>query len=113
MHGGAQITVGGHASLTSYVSGFLLAAALTLLAFLIVASGSLTGAALAAVIGILAAAQIAVHLVLFLHMSRAPALRWHTFAMLFTLVVVAILISGSIWIIYHLQTNMMPMAPGA
>jgi len=113
MHGGARIAVGGaHASLASYVSGLILAGGLTLAAFWAVAAGRLAGGALAAVVAVLAASQIAVHLVLFLHMSRAPALRWHTIAIVFTLVVVTVLISGSMWIMYHLQTNMMPMASG-
>jgi cytochrome o ubiquinol oxidase operon protein cyoD len=34
-------------------------------------------------------------------------------ALIFTLVFVAITLTGSIWVMYHLNTNMMPMSPAA
>ena len=33
-------------------------------------------------------------------------------ALIFTIVIVAIALSGSLWVMYHLNVNMMPMAPG-
>ena len=36
---------------------------------------------------------------------------WTLMALIFTLVMVAIVISGSLWIMFHLNSNMMPMSP--
>ncbi|MGE8635337.1 MAG: cytochrome o ubiquinol oxidase subunit IV, partial [Achromobacter piechaudii] len=35
---------------------------------------------------------------------------WNMLALIFTLVLVVITLSGSIWIMYHLNSNMMPMS---
>src|SRR3546814_12412466 len=53
--------------------------------------------------------QILVHLVYFLHMDTKSERGWHMLALIFTLVLVVITLSGSIWIMYHLNTNMMPI----
>ena len=34
---------------------------------------------------------------------------WSLLALMFTLVILGIVLSGSIWVMYHLNTNMMPM----
>jgi cytochrome o ubiquinol oxidase operon protein cyoD len=52
--------------------------------------------------------QIVVHLVYFLHMNRASSRSWNMAALIFTVVVVAILGAGTIWVMYHLNLNMMP-----
>jgi len=53
-----------------------------------------------------------VHMVYFLHMNTRVEGGWSMLALVFTLVLVVITLSGSIWVMYHLNTNMMPgMAP--
>ena len=37
---------------------------------------------------------------------------WTVMALIFTLVIVVITISGSLWVMYHLNSNMMPMEGG-
>ncbi len=32
-------------------------------------------------------------------------------ALIFTIVLVVIALTGSLWVMYHLNTNMMPMSP--
>ena len=59
----------------------------------------------------LAVAQIVVHMIYFLHMNARSEGGWTMLALIFTVVLVFITISGSIWILYHLNANMMPMSP--
>ena len=54
-------------------------------------------------------AQIVVHMICFLHMNTRSEGGWTVMALAFTVVVVVITLSGSIWVMYHLNTNMMPM----
>jgi cytochrome o ubiquinol oxidase operon protein cyoD len=55
-----------------------------------------------------AVTQIGVHLVYFLHMNTSSSQSWNMAAFVFTLVVVAIVVAGSLGVMYHLDTNMMP-----
>ena len=56
----------------------------------------------------LAAVQIVVHMIYFLHMNAKAEGGWTMLALIFTVVLVVILLVGSIWVMYHLNTNMMP-----
>ena len=53
--------------------------------------------------------QIIVHMFYFLHMNTRVEGGWSMLALLFTAVLVLIMLSGSIWVMYHLNTNMMPV----
>jgi len=65
----------------------------------------------ALVILALAAVQIVVHMIYFLHMDTKVEAGWSMLALIFTIVLVVITLSGSIWVMYHLNANMMPMSP--
>jgi cytochrome o ubiquinol oxidase operon protein cyoD len=56
-----------------------------------------------------AAVQMLVHIVFFLHMNRRAEGGWSIMALLFTVVIIGIALSGSLWVMYHMNTNMMPM----
>jgi cytochrome o ubiquinol oxidase operon protein cyoD len=56
-----------------------------------------------------AVVQMVVHMVYFLHMNTRAEGGWTMLALLFTLVLVVITIAGSLWIMFHLDNNMMPM----
>ena len=99
----------GHGSARGSVIGFLLSAVLTAIPFWLVMSGTLTAQLTAVIVVALAFVQIIVHTVFFLHVNRQSEGGWTMLTMLFTLVIVAIVIAGSLWIMYHLNTNMMPM----
>jgi cytochrome o ubiquinol oxidase operon protein cyoD len=61
---------------------------------------------------IFAVAQIVVHVFCFLHLNTRSEDGWTVLALIFTVVLVVITLSGSLWIINHLDTNMMPhMSP--
>jgi len=52
-------------------------------------------------------ARITVHMVYFLHMNTRSEDGWSILALVFTLMLVVIALIGSLWIIYHLNANMM------
>ena len=58
----------------------------------------------------LAAVQIVVHMVYFLHMDAKSESGWNMLALIFTIVLVVITLAGSLWVMYHMNTNMMPMS---
>ena len=103
-HGGE-----GHGSLRGYVTGFLLSVVLTASPFWLVMNDVLGNATLTAiVIRIFAGVQIVVHMVYFLHMNSRSEGGWNMMALIFTIIIVAIALSGSLWVMYHLNANMMP-----
>ena len=99
-----------HGSAKSYVVGFLLSVVLTAVPFALVMSGGLESrlATAALVIGF-AVVQILVHMVCFLHMSAKSEAGWTLLSTLFTVIVVVIMLAGSLWVMYHMNANMMPM----
>jgi cytochrome o ubiquinol oxidase subunit IV len=97
-----------HGSLSSYLIGFGLSVVLTALPFWLVMDGALSSKqATALTIMALAAVQIVVHAVCFLHMTPRSENGWTLMASIFTLVLVGITLSGSLWVMYHLNANMM------
>ncbi len=60
-------------------------------------------------LAVLAVAQIGVHLVFFLHLTTAPDNTNNVLALAFGVLIVALIIGGSLWIMDHLDTRMMPM----
>ena len=102
----------GHASRRGYRVGSILAVLLTALPFWLVMSGTLRDAQTTAIlIFAMALAQIVVHVICFLHLDTRSEGGWTLLAFLFTAVIVVLTIGGSVWVMFHLNTNMMPM-PG-
>jgi cytochrome o ubiquinol oxidase operon protein cyoD len=99
-----------HGSLSSYLLGFVLSVVLTAIPFWLVMSGALPSKQITAlIILVFAAVQIVVHMIYFLHMSTASENGWTMMALIFTIVMVVIALSGSIWVMSHLNSNMMPV----
>ena len=103
--------VGYHATVKGYVVGFLLSVVLTAIPFWLVMTGALPPAATGFIVLGFAAVQMVVHMVYFLHLNARVEGGWSMLALLFTIGLVVILLAGSVWVMYHLNTNMMPMAP--
>jgi cytochrome o ubiquinol oxidase subunit IV len=98
-----------HGTLKGYLTGFALSVVLTAIPFALVMTGALGDReATALVISVFAFAQIVVHMVYFLHMSPRSEGGWTMMALLFTVVLVVIALAGSLWVMYHLNVNMMP-----
>jgi len=98
-----------HSTLKGYLTGFVLAVILTAIPFWLV-MGKVFGTSATTAIVILAigVVQIVVHMIYFLHMNGKAEGGWTMLALLFTLVLVVITLSGSLWVMYHLNHNMMP-----
>jgi cytochrome o ubiquinol oxidase operon protein cyoD len=98
-----------HGSLKSYTIGFVLSVILTAIPFWLVMSKVLDNSSTTAMVLLgFAAVQIVVHMIYFLHMNTKSEGGWNMLALIFTIVIVVIALSGSIWVMYHLNHNMMP-----
>ena len=97
-----------HGSFKTYMIGFVLSVILTAIPFGLVMTGVLPTQATALIVMGLAVVQIVVHMIYFLHMNTKSEGGWTMLALIFTIIVVVIALSGSLWVMYHLNTNMMP-----
>ncbi|WLF84664.1 cytochrome o ubiquinol oxidase subunit IV [Moraxella sp. ZY210820] len=95
-----------HGSTKHYIIGFVLSIILTIIPFGMVMSGS-KGTGVMAVIGITAVAQVLIQLIYFLHMNSSPEQRWNVIAFTYTILTIAALLIGSVWIMNYLHSNMM------
>ncbi|WP_395944832.1 cytochrome o ubiquinol oxidase subunit IV [Brevundimonas sp.] len=97
-----------HGSFKTYMIGFVLSVILTAIPFALVMTGALPAQATALIVMALAVVQIVVHMIYFLHMNSKSEGGWTMLALIFTIVIVVICLAGSLWVMYHLNTNMMP-----
>jgi cytochrome o ubiquinol oxidase operon protein cyoD len=97
-----------HGSRKDYLIGFVLAVVLTAIPFWLVIARPLASQPTALIIMAFAAVQMVVHMIFFLHMNRRAQGGWSIMALLFTVVIVLIALSGSLWVMYHMNANMMP-----
>ncbi|MDM0007849.1 cytochrome o ubiquinol oxidase subunit IV [Variovorax sp. J22G73] len=98
-----------HSTFKGYMTGFVLAVVLTAIPFwLVMAKVFDKPNTTALVILAFAVVQIVVHMVYFLHMDAKSEGGWNLLALIFTIVVVVITLAGSLWVMYHMNTNMMP-----
>ncbi|WP_116813414.1 cytochrome o ubiquinol oxidase subunit IV [Steroidobacter cummioxidans] len=98
-----------HGTLKEYVTGFILSVILTAIPFyLVMGDVSLSKTTIAFVIMAFAAVQMVVHMVYFLHMTPKSEDGWTLTSLVFTLILVVITLAGSLWVMYHMDTNMMP-----
>ena len=103
-----------HGTRGSYPKGFFLSVILTAIPFWAVMTGAFKDPSTAAlVVMVFAVAQIVVHMIYFLHMSGKSEGGWTMMALIFTIILVVITLSGSIWVMYHMNMNMMPMQAAA
>jgi cytochrome o ubiquinol oxidase operon protein cyoD len=94
-------------SLKSYLTGFGLSLILTAIPFALVMRGTLSPAVTLAGIFSAAFVQILVHLHYFLHLDTTSAARWNVLALIFTLLIMALFVGGSLWIMHDLHYRMM------
>ena len=111
-HGHSHGHQAGHGTFKSYMTGFVLSVILTAIPFWLVMADVLASpTATAIVVMALGAVQIVVHMIYFLHMNTRSEGGWTIMALIFTIVIVAIALAGTFWVMHHLNTNMMPMSP--
>jgi cytochrome o ubiquinol oxidase operon protein cyoD len=107
----AHDDIGYHATVKGYVIGFVLSVLLTAIPFWLVMGKVLPSPRITAFVILgFAAVQMIVHMIYFLHMNAKVEGGWSLLALTFTVALVVIMLAGSIWVMYHLNANMMPMA---
>jgi len=93
----------------AYVIGLGFALLLTGISFWVASTSVLWGPGVAVGLVVLAIAQMGVHLVFFLHITTGPDNTNNVLALAFGVLIVFLVIAGSLWIMAHLNANMMPM----
>ena len=96
------------AGIRNYVIGLVMAIGLTIASFW-VASGTalLYQPGVPMALAALAVGQMGVHLAFFLHITTGPDNLNNALALAFGALIVGLVIAGSLWIMYHLNGNMM------
>jgi len=117
-HAGHHSTSAGHAasieedkppgSFATYTVGLAFALLLTAASFIVSQTNLLWEPGVPAGLAVLAIAQMGVHLVFFLHINTGPDNTNNVIALAFGILIVTLVVSGSLWIMANLNTNMLP-----
>jgi len=100
-----------HSTFGGYMTGFVLAVILTVIPFWLVMGKVFDKPSVTAMVVLgFAAVQIVVHMIYFLHMNTRSEGGWTMLALIFTIMLVVITLAGSLWVMFHLNHNMMPMS---
>ena len=102
--------VGEH--LINYLIGLFLAILLTAVSFFVSQTTLVWQPSIPVALSVLGAAQIGIHLVFFLHITTGPDNVNNVLALAFGVLIVLLVIVGSVWIMYHMNQNMMPAGMG-
>jgi cytochrome o ubiquinol oxidase operon protein cyoD len=92
-----------------YLIGLALAVGLTVVSFWAVSTHLIYGPGVPVAILVLAVAQMGIHLVFFLHITTGPDNTNNALALAFGVLIVCLVVFGSLWIMNHLNHNMVPM----
>jgi cytochrome o ubiquinol oxidase subunit IV len=98
-----------HGSRRTYLIGLAYAVILTLASFWAASTDMVYAPGVPILLGVLAIAQMGVHLVFFLHISSAPDQTNNFLALALGIFVVALIVFGSLIIMGNLNHAMMPM----
>ena len=92
-----------------YLIGLAMASGLTVVSFLVRTTGLVYGPAIPAALIVFAIAQMGVHLVFFLHITTGPDNTNNVLALAFGVLIVFLVVAGSLFIMSHMNANMVPM----
>jgi cytochrome o ubiquinol oxidase operon protein cyoD len=95
-------------SFATYTVGLAFALLLTATSFIVSQTNLLWEPGVPAGLAVLAIAQMGVHLVFFLHIGTGPDNTNNVIALAFGVLIVTLIVSGSLWIMANLNTNMLP-----
>lgn len=98
---GSQKTFG------SYITGLVLSLLLTLMSFGLIETRLFTDKYLYISLAALAIAQLFVQAICFLRLNSSSEGRWSLMPFIFCVLIIAILVSGTLWIMYNCNYNMM------
>ena len=106
---GPGVTSPTHGNHRSYLIGLGYAVILTLASFWVASTDLIYPPGVPILLGVLAIAQMGVHLMFFLHITSAPDQANNFLALAFGIFVVALTVFGSMIIMTNLNHSMMPM----
>lgn len=95
--------------LVGYLIGLGLSILLTATSFFVAGTDLVWQPSIPVALTVLAIAQMGVHLVFFLHITTGPDNTNNVMALAFGLLIVFLVVGGSIWIMSHMNHNMMQM----
>jgi cytochrome o ubiquinol oxidase operon protein cyoD len=107
MQAGLNLLDLGKNALKNYVIAFIASLSLTSLAFYLVIQKNFSNDFILGIIVALAVIQMIIHIVYFLHLHLSSKLYWNVCALIYTLILICIIVGTSIWIMIHLNENMM------
>jgi cytochrome o ubiquinol oxidase subunit IV len=96
-----------HVTVRGYLIGFLLAVVLTVASFWSIRSGTFTGQSAIVALAVLAAVQMVVHVVFFLHVNASKGQRWHAGSFAYTIAMSLVIIVGTVWVMHNVHMLMM------
>jgi|APSaa5957512535_1039671.scaffolds.fasta_scaffold42218_2 cytochrome o ubiquinol oxidase subunit IV len=92
----------------SYIIGLIFAVLLTIVSYIFVENKIFTGETLFFVLSILLILQMIVQVCFYLRLSDEKSDEgWSSLSLIFTLMIIAIIVAGNLWILYNLNYNMM------
>lgn len=98
-------------SVVTYSVGFLSSIVLTVLAYAIVVHDIFkdvwSPGVIAVVLSVLASIQLVIQLLFFLHLSEESKPRWKLLSFIFAFIILGIIVFGSLWIMFDLNSRMM------
>jgi cytochrome o ubiquinol oxidase subunit IV len=92
-----------------YLLGLGLAALLTIASFWSLQTREIYASGIAMALLVLTVAQIGIHLIFFLHITTDPDNENNILALAFGVLIVCLIVFGSLWVMTHLNHNLMPM----
>ncbi|HEU4626748.1 MAG TPA: cytochrome o ubiquinol oxidase subunit IV [Steroidobacteraceae bacterium] len=98
------------AGVYGYLLGLALAAGLTVASFWAVQSHLIYAPGIPMALAVLAVAQMGIHLIFFLHITTGPDNTNNVLALAFGVLIAGLVALGSVWIMAHLNHNVMPMS---
>ena len=103
----------GHGEIAQGVRGYLLglglATLLTIASFVVLRTSYVWAPAIPVALIVFAIAQMGVHLVFFLHITTGPDNTNNVMALAFGVLIVFLVVAGSLFIMSHMNANMVPM----
>jgi cytochrome o ubiquinol oxidase subunit IV len=94
-----------------YLIGLALAVLLTAAAFWASGTNLIYRPGVPIALVVLAVAQMGIHLVFFLHITTGPDNTNNVLALAFGMLIVFVLVFGTVWVMAHMNHNMMPHMP--
>ncbi|KND54268.1 Cytochrome O ubiquinol oxidase subunit IV [Candidatus Burkholderia verschuerenii] len=96
-----------HVTVPGYLVGFVLAVILTVASFWCVMSGAFKGESALVALAVLAAVQMIVHVVFFLHVNTSKGQRWHLGTFAYTIAMSLVVSVGTVWVMHNVHMLMM------